>query len=292
LELRNCSLAGAGARSTFRTLWCSAASAIWTVDAASKAEPSIVKIVLRILNLHFQRTWLRGKSPLVCQRLVALDGDGSCRLIRPRPSRSGEQIYWSKIFWIKYSAGERAQPLSRSRICFMDFFWPIRFNGPNRRITREPDEETCICHSPDRIAGMGADQIAAQERDGACRPLCAHWPDRRRQTGLFDEVREFAGPAVTASAGRNQCATGAGAGGAAKRVFRSVLRKKETGRVGAAFPERTATQRASMTGSAFADAAKGPRIRPWAGMFLASRSFRCNLSRRSSASQSHHGLFE
>src|ERR1700738_833847 len=95
--------------------------------------------------------------------------------------------------------------LSPSRICFMDFFWPIRFNGPNLRMAREPDEEACICNSADRIAGMGANQIATQERDGACRSLCAHWPDRRRQTGVFDEVRKFAGPAVTASAGRNQC---------------------------------------------------------------------------------------
>jgi hypothetical protein len=70
-----------------------------------------------------------------------------------------------------------------------------------RRIAREPDEEACICNSPDLIASMGANQIAAQERDGACRSLCAHWPDRGRQTGLFDEVREFAGPAATASAG-------------------------------------------------------------------------------------------
>src|ERR1700682_5797844 len=118
-----------------------------------------------------------------------------------------------------------------------------------RRTAREPDEEACICHSADRIAGMGANQIAAQERDGACRSLCAHWPDRRRQTGLFDEVRKFAGPAATASAGRNQCATGSGAGSATKRVFRSVLRKTEAGRIGAAFQERTATQRAFMIGS-------------------------------------------
>src|SRR6266481_3682716 len=111
-----------------------------------------------------------------------------------------------------------------------------------RRMAREPDEEACICNSADRIAGLGANQIAAQERDGACRSLCAHWPDRGRQAGLFDEVRKFAGPAATASAGRNQCATGAGAGSATKRVFRSVLRKKETGRIGAAVPERTATQ--------------------------------------------------
>jgi hypothetical protein len=51
--LRNGSLAGGGARSTFRTLWCSAAAASWMVDAASKAEPRIVEIVLRILNLLF-----------------------------------------------------------------------------------------------------------------------------------------------------------------------------------------------------------------------------------------------
>jgi len=112
-----------------------------------------------------------------------------------------------------------------------------------RRTAREPDEEACICHSADRIAGMGANQIAAQERDGACRSLCAHWPDRRRQTGLFDEVRKFAGPAATASAGRNQCATGSGAGSATKRVFRSVLRKKETGRIGAAFSRANSNSR-------------------------------------------------
>src|SRR5260370_5402943 len=75
-----------------------------------------------------------------------------------------------------------------------------------RRMPREPDEEACICHSADRIAVLGANQIAAQERDGACRSLCAHWPDRRRPAGLFDDMREFAGPAAIASAGSSQCA--------------------------------------------------------------------------------------
>jgi hypothetical protein len=42
------------------------------------------------------------------------------------------------MFWTKYSAGEQAQPLSRSRICIMDFFWPIRFNGPNRALRENP----------------------------------------------------------------------------------------------------------------------------------------------------------
>jgi hypothetical protein len=47
-----------------------------------------------------------------------------------------------------------------------------------------------------------------------------------------------------------------------------------------------------MTGSAFADAAKGPKIRRLAGMFLASGIFRCNLFRQRPAFASHHGLFE
>jgi hypothetical protein len=98
LELRNGSLAGAGARSTFRTLWCSAAAAIWTVDAASKAEPRIVKIVFRILNLLYQRTWLRGKWPLVCQRLAGLDGDGSCRLIRSPNHEAASKFIGQKFF--------------------------------------------------------------------------------------------------------------------------------------------------------------------------------------------------
>ena len=75
MELRNGSLAGVGARSAFRTLWCSAAAAIWIVDAASKAEPRIVKIVLRILNLLFSGR-LVARQMALYQRLVALDGDG------------------------------------------------------------------------------------------------------------------------------------------------------------------------------------------------------------------------
>jgi hypothetical protein len=54
------------------------------------------------------------------------------------PSRSGEQIHWSKIIRTKYSAGEQPQPLSRNQICFMDFFWPIRFNGRNGGLRENP----------------------------------------------------------------------------------------------------------------------------------------------------------
>ena len=135
---------------------------------------------------------------------------------------------------------------------------PVQWAEP--RIARKPDEEACICNSPDLIAGMGTNQIAAQERDGARRSLCADWPHCGRQTGLFDEMREFAGPVATASAGRNQCATACGAGGATKRDFRSVLREKETGRIGPAFPEQRRPSPTSMTGWGFAGGCKGPRI--------------------------------
>ena len=96
MELRNGSLAGA--RSAFRTLWCSAAAAIWMVDAASKAEPRIVKIVLRILNLLFQGAWLRGEWPLVCQRLVALDGDGHGDSYDPAHHEAASKFIGQKFF--------------------------------------------------------------------------------------------------------------------------------------------------------------------------------------------------
>jgi hypothetical protein len=51
LVLRNSWVTGAGARYAFGALRGSAAAAIWTVDAASKAEPRIVRIDFRILNL-------------------------------------------------------------------------------------------------------------------------------------------------------------------------------------------------------------------------------------------------
>src|SRR5882757_8904445 len=116
----------------------------------------------------------------------------------------------------------------------MDFLWPIRFNGSGPAHARDVDEEACICSSPDLIACPGANQIVTQERDCARRQLCADRPDRRRQTGLFDEVREFAG---TAAAGSNQGGARAapGAGSATQRDFRLVLREKETRRIGTAF---------------------------------------------------------
>jgi hypothetical protein len=80
----------------------------------------------------------------------------------------------------------------------MDFPWPIRFNGAEQRMFCErTDEEACVCNSPDSLAGMGTNEIAAQGRDRARRSLCADWPDRGWQAGLFDEVRKFAGAVAT-----------------------------------------------------------------------------------------------
>jgi hypothetical protein len=83
----------------------------------------------------------------------------------------------------------------------MDFLWLIRFNGADQR--RPPCEknhaEVLACNSLDLIARLGANETVAQGHDRAGRQLCADRPDRRRQTGLFDEVREFAGPAATAA---------------------------------------------------------------------------------------------
>ena len=84
---------------------------------------------------------------------------------------------------------------------FMDFVWPIRFNAANDAfLAREADEEACFFDPAGIFAWLGADEIAAQERDRPRRPLRADWPDRRWQTCLLDEVRQFAGAATAATA--------------------------------------------------------------------------------------------
>jgi hypothetical protein len=65
-------------------------------------------------------------------------------------------------------------------------------------LARGTDEEAGFRNSPDLVTCVGPNEIAAQKRDRARRSLRAHWPDRGRQIGLFDEVRQFAGAAVTA----------------------------------------------------------------------------------------------
>jgi hypothetical protein len=144
--------------------------------------------------------------PLVCQRLVGLDGDGHGDSYDPAHHEAASKFIGQRFFGPNI---RQANGLNGFREVEYALWTSFGRSGSMGRTTHgeRTDEEACSCHSPDRIAGMGANQIAAQERDGACRSLCAHWPDRGRQTGLFDEVRKFAGPAATASAGRSQSAT-------------------------------------------------------------------------------------
>jgi hypothetical protein len=66
------------------------------------------------------------------------------------------------------------------------------------RLARKNHEEAFTCNSPDLIAGLGANETVIQGRNRASRQLCADRPDRRRQTGLFDEMRQSAGATRTA----------------------------------------------------------------------------------------------
>jgi hypothetical protein len=112
----------------------------------------------------------------------------------------------------KYSAGDLAEPLcfEAKQLYGHLLADPVQWRLTGGCLSRETDEESCICNSPDRIARMGANAIVTQERDRPCRQLCTDWPDGRRQTGLFDEVREFAGAADPATAGSNQGGARAG----------------------------------------------------------------------------------
>lgn len=75
---------------------------------------------------------------------------------------------------------------------------PVQCGLNGVHLARETDEEAGFRNSPDLVTCMGPNEIIAQKRDRARRSLRAHWPDRGRQIGLFDEVRQFAGAAVTA----------------------------------------------------------------------------------------------
>ena len=68
-------------------------------------------------------------------------------------------------------------------------------------LARGTDEEAGFRNSPDLVTCMGPNEIIAQKRDRAHRSLRAYWPDRGRQIGLFDEVRQFADPAAAVTAG-------------------------------------------------------------------------------------------
>src|ERR1700735_4922053 len=90
---------------------------------------------------------------------------------------------------IQQTNGLNCCPLKTIRL--MDFFLtdPVEWRPTSARLSREADEEAYICNSPDRVTGMGANQVATEEPDRTGRPVCAHWPNRGWQAGLFDEVR-------------------------------------------------------------------------------------------------------
>src|SRR5260370_40301922 len=105
-----------------------------------------------------------------------------------------------RIFAANYSAGKWAGLLlheaNNGGGLLLDD--PVQW-GPNGTcLARETDEEACICHSLDRIACVGANEIVTQGRDRPCRQLRTDRPDGRTQAGVFNEMRELPGaPATT-----------------------------------------------------------------------------------------------
>jgi hypothetical protein len=203
LELRNPWVTGAGARSTFSALRGSAAAAIWTLDAASKAEPRIIRIVFRILNL------LVVQAPDCEAKDMSLSGS-------PIQIAMGHADYYASAHHETASqfVGQTNSRLNIQHpyrrddsVLESDNFGgllladPVQWR-PNRAcLARQTDEEACISHSLDGVACVGANEIVTEGRDRSCRQLRSDRPDRRRQAGVFDEVREFAGAAATAAAG-------------------------------------------------------------------------------------------
>jgi hypothetical protein len=74
---------------------------------------------------------------------------------------------------------------------------PVQWRPNGACLARQTDEEACVSYSLDGVARVGANEIVTQGRDRPCRQLRPDRPDRRRQAGVFDEVREFAGAAAT-----------------------------------------------------------------------------------------------
>jgi hypothetical protein len=107
--LRNCWLAGAGARNALRAR-CSEAAAIWIVVAATSVAPRTVIIVFRIVRLpKCSRSVARSSARCLCG--VHWRYGLTMTIVTSGRSRSGEQDYWSKDFSARYWAGKtrRAQ---------------------------------------------------------------------------------------------------------------------------------------------------------------------------------------
>jgi hypothetical protein len=108
------------------------------------------------------------------------------------------------------------------QLCRLLLANPVQLGPIGEGLARKTDEEARICNPPGGVAGMGANEIGTQGCGRAGRQLRAHRPHGGRQAGLFDEVRQSAGPAATA-AGGSSGGTRSRAGGAKNRHFRLVL---------------------------------------------------------------------
>jgi hypothetical protein len=125
---------------------------------------------------------------------------------------------------------------------------PVQWDeGP--RLAGNHDEAIHTCDPFDLLACLGADETGAQECS-ARRQLRADRPYCRRQTGLLDEMRDFASAcaaaasspaasfAASSSAGRGRAGSASATGSSSQRNFRPVLRGKAAGRIGVADPFR------------------------------------------------------
>jgi hypothetical protein len=166
------------------------AEAAWPTEAAIKAEPRIVRIVFFIGDLPFLTLFCEAKAPRISTLVVQITirHDDYHRLA---DHKTASKFLGQRVFWIKYSADERAELLSarNNKVDGLFLTDPVEWRPTSARLSREADEEAYICNSPDRVTGMGANQVATEEPDRTGRPVCAHWPNRGWQAGLFDEMR-------------------------------------------------------------------------------------------------------
>jgi hypothetical protein len=130
-------------------------------------------------------------------------GDGSSGLIRFRNHETASKFVDQKVLRLIIQQPNRLDGslLEANNSGGLPLDDPLQWKPNGACLARETDEEACICDSLDRIAGVGANEIVTQGRDRPCRQLRPDRPHGRRQAGVFDEVREFAGAAATAAAG-------------------------------------------------------------------------------------------
>lgn len=127
---------------------------------------------------------------------------GAADFYDPPDHETASQFVGQRKFSAKYSAGKLTDRVSleASQLYGLLLADPLQW-GRAARVLRESDEEARICNSLDLVARLGANEIVTQERDRARGQLCADRPHRRRQAGLFNEVREFTCTDASAATG-------------------------------------------------------------------------------------------